>query len=80
MRKSLYDRLIELGTPGTWNHILDQIGMFTFTGLEPNQCQTLIDKFHIYLTSNGRISMPGLNTKNIEYFATSIDWVVRNIK
>ena len=21
------------GTPGTWNHVTDQIGMFTFTGL-----------------------------------------------
>lgn len=34
MRKALYDRLIELGTPGTWNHITDQIGMFSFTGLK----------------------------------------------
>ena len=42
-----------------------------------DQCKQLIDKAHIYLTSNGRISMAGLNTKTVEYVAQSIDKVVR---
>jgi aspartate aminotransferase len=33
MRKSLYEHLLRLKTPGNWNHIVDQIGMFSFTGL-----------------------------------------------
>ena len=33
MRKGLRERLEKLGTPGTWHHITDQIGMFSFTGL-----------------------------------------------
>jgi len=33
MRHALYDQLIEKKTPGKWDHILSQIGMFTFTGL-----------------------------------------------
>lgn len=33
MRQALYDELVRLGTPGTWNHIIDQIGMFSYTGL-----------------------------------------------
>lgn len=33
MRKRLFDKLQQLQTPGTWNHIVDQIGMFSFTGL-----------------------------------------------
>lgn len=33
MRKALYDELTRLETPGTWNHIVDQIGMFSYTGL-----------------------------------------------
>lgn len=33
MRSELRSRLESLGTPGTWNHITDQIGMFSFTGL-----------------------------------------------
>ena len=33
MRKMLYDKLKALGTPGTWNHIVEQTGMFSYTGL-----------------------------------------------
>lgn len=33
MRQKLKAALIELGTPGTWDHITNQIGMFSFTGL-----------------------------------------------
>lgn len=33
MRKALREKLEEMKTPGTWNHITDQIGMFSFTGL-----------------------------------------------
>ncbi|XP_024945316.1 probable aspartate aminotransferase, cytoplasmic isoform X2 [Cephus cinctus] len=33
MRTGLYDRLVKLGTPGSWEHITQQIGMFSYTGL-----------------------------------------------
>ena len=33
LRQALYQRLKALGTLGTWNHIVDQIGMVNFTGL-----------------------------------------------
>ena len=38
MRKGLRQRLETLKTPGTWNHITDQIGMFSYTGLGRNHC------------------------------------------
>jgi len=77
-RNELYALLTkELKTPGNWDHIVNQIGMFSFTGLNAAQSTTLVEKAHIYLTSNGRISMAGLNSKNIQYFAKSLDKVVR---
>ncbi|KAG0326193.1 Aspartate aminotransferase, cytoplasmic [Podila humilis] len=78
MRHALVDELVRLGTPGTWNHITDQIGMFSFTGLKKPQVTVLKEKYHVYLTDNGRISMAGLNTKNVKYFAAAVDDVVRN--
>lgn len=33
MRKSLREMLERLGTPGDWSHITQQIGMFSYTGL-----------------------------------------------
>ena len=49
----------------------------SFTGLTAPQTKILADKAHVYMTSNGRISMAGLNSGNIEYFAQSVDAVVR---
>ena len=77
MRKALRSKLEEMGTPGTWNHITDQIGMFSFTGLSEKQVLELRDVAHVYMTKNGRISMAGLNTGNVEYFAKAVDKVVR---
>jgi aspartate aminotransferase len=49
----------------------------SFTGITPDQSRLLTEKAHIYLTQNGRISMAGLNSKNIRYFAENLDKVVR---
>ena len=46
--------------------------MFSFTGLNVKQCETLINKYHIYLLKSGRISMAGINEKNVKYMANSI--------
>ncbi|KAH0583985.1 hypothetical protein H2248_009568 [Termitomyces sp. 'cryptogamus'] len=79
MRRELYRLLTEeLRTPGNWEHIVNQIGMFSFTGINEGQSRRLVEEEHIYLTGNGRISMAGLNTKNIAYFAEKLDKVVRN--
>jgi aspartate aminotransferase len=80
MRTALRNKLEELKTPGEWNHITDQIGMFSFTGLNEAQVEKLKVESHIYMTKNGRISMAGLNTKNVEYVAEQIDKVVRETK
>lgn len=80
MRTALRAKLEELKTPGTWNHITDQIGMFSFTGLSETQVAKLREVAHVYMTKNGRISMAGLNTGNVEYFAKAVDTVVRETK
>lgn len=49
----------------------------SFTGISAEQSKALTEKGHIYLTVNGRISMAGLNSHNIRYFAESLDKVVR---
>lgn len=36
MRKGLREALEKLGTPGSWEHITSQIGMFSYTGLNGN--------------------------------------------
>jgi aspartate aminotransferase len=77
MRDALRGSLEKKGTPGTWNHITDQIGMFSYTGLTTAQVARMVQEFHIYMTKDGRISVAGLNPGNVEYVAECIDKVVR---
>merc|ERR1712166_1402578 len=77
MRTTLRAELTKLSTPGDWSHITTQIGMFCFTGLDKAQCKVMVEKHHIYLLANGRISMAGVNTQNVAYIAKAIDDVVR---
>nr|CAD7434976.1 unnamed protein product [Timema monikensis] len=76
MRSGLKERLQRLGTPGTWDHITSQIGMFSYTGLSPRQVEHLVNNYHIYLLKSGRINMCGISTKNIDYVAKSINETV----
>jgi len=77
VRSQLRQKLEARGTPGTWDHITSQIGMFSFTGLSEKQVLILREKWHIYMTKNGRISMAGLNSHNLDYVAEAIDSTVR---
>lgn len=76
MRSTLRNHLVELNTPGTWDHIVSQIGMFSFTGLTPEEVAKLEKLHHIYMTSNGRMSMAGVNTHNVEYIAKAFNSVI----
>lgn len=77
MRKELRRRLEELGTPGTWEHITNQSGMFSFTGLNSEMVQRLEKVHGVYLVSSGRASVAGLNDGNVEKVANAFDEVIR---
>jgi aspartate aminotransferase len=80
MRHRLYSGLQQLGSGGQqhdWSHIKDQIGMFCFTGLQPQQVQRLTDEFHVYLTRDGRISIAGITPQNVDYLANAIHQVTK---
>lgn len=80
MRDQLKAKLQALGTAGTWDHITQQIGMFSFTGLNPKQVEYMIKEKHVYLMASGRINMCGLTSKNIDYVAQSIHDTVTNVQ
>lgn len=72
IRARLRKRIEDLDTPGDWSHITSQIGMFSYTGLTEEMCLFLQKKKHIYLMKSGRISLCGVNSRNIDYLANAI--------
>lgn len=72
VRGLLKAELERIGAPGDWSHVERQIGMFSFTGLSSQQVQALRERHHVYMLSNGRMSLSGLNEGNVAYVATAI--------
>lgn len=79
MRHGLRERLEKLNTPGSWNHITDQIGMFSYTGLNPQQVAHIVEKHHVYLLKSGRINMCGLTSQNLDHVAQAIHDAVTKV-
>lgn len=79
-RELLFQKMREKGTPGNWEHIVKQHGMFTFTGLTAKQCKFILEKYHVYALSSGRINMCAITTTNVDYVAKAFDDAVRNVK
>ncbi|KAL6337554.1 hypothetical protein AAG906_037147 [Vitis piasezkii] len=77
MRSTLHESLKKLGSPLNWDHMTNQVGMFCFSGLSPDQVNRLVKEFHIYMTYDGRISMAGVTTSNVSYLANAIHEVTK---
>lgn len=77
VRSTLQNNLKKLGSARNWSHITDQIGMFCFTGMNQQQCERLTKEFSVYLTKDGRISMAGVTSKNVDYLAQAIHEVTK---
>lgn len=70
--RTLYACLKEFNVKGTWDHVIQQRGMFSYTGITAPAVSRLRTDYHIYLLDNGRISLAGLNASNIRYFASAL--------
>mmetsp|Transcript_9984 Transcript_9984/g.32554 ORF Transcript_9984/g.32554 Transcript_9984/m.32554 type:complete len:289 (+) Transcript_9984:1389-2255(+) len=78
--RSLLRTKLEERTKTPWNHVTDQIGMFSFTGLEKDHVRSLREKHHIYILDNGRVSMAGVNNHNVDKLADAIADVLQEEK
>jgi aromatic-amino-acid transaminase len=77
MRKALVDG-IHLRVPGSnFAFILEQRGMFSYSGLSRDQVLRLRSDYSIYTIETGRICVAALTTKNIGYVADAIAKVIR---
>ena len=76
MRTLLYNNLIKVNCPGDWEHLKNQKGMFSYTGLTEKHCEMLIEKHKIFLVKSGRISLSGIIPSNVEKIALAIKDVI----
>eukprot|EP01116_Phalansterium_solitarium_P000751 TRINITY_DN105_c0_g1_i1.p1 TRINITY_DN105_c0_g1~~TRINITY_DN105_c0_g1_i1.p1 ORF type:complete len:449 (+),score=169.59 TRINITY_DN105_c0_g1_i1:55-1347(+) len=79
MRSSLRSLLKEFGSKRDWSHITNQIGMFCYSGMKPEEVDALARDHHVYLTRNGRISVAGITSKNVKHLAKSMVDVTKGL-
>lgn len=72
MRKALVDKVREQRADFDFDFIVEQRGMFSYSGLTKAQVTKLREKYSIYALDSGRICVAALNTKNIDYVAKAI--------
>lgn len=72
MRKALVEKVREQRSDFDFGFIVDQRGMFSYSGLTKAQVTKLREKYSIYALDSGRICVAALNTKNIDYVAKAI--------
>ncbi|TCB67536.1 aromatic amino acid transaminase [Acinetobacter sp. ANC 4178] len=72
MRRILKDELTKALPDRDFNYLVEQKGMFSYTGLTGEQVDTLREDYAIYLVRSGRICVAGLNMNNVYIVAKAM--------
>ena len=72
IRISFYQKLISMSGSHKWDFLKNRYGMFSLLGLQLEEAEKLIVDHAVYLTSNGRVNLTGLNNQNLSYVVQSI--------
>jgi aromatic-amino-acid transaminase len=76
MRQALVDGLKAAGVKQDMSFITQQIGMFSYSGLNKDQMIRLRSEFGVYGTDTGRMCVAALNSKNIGHVCQAIAKVI----
>lgn len=77
MRRQFVEGLESYGLDKQFSFVLEQRGMFSYTGLNKSQVERLRDEYSIYMVTSGRANIAGLNNDNIAYVCKAIAEVSR---
>jgi aromatic-amino-acid transaminase len=77
MRRALAER-VQAAAPGfDFRFVLQQRGLFSYSGLSKEAVERLRKEFSIYAVDSGRICVAALNNHNVDYVADAIAGLVR---
>lgn len=72
MRLLFVETLKSHGATGDFSFISEQNGMFSFSGLDKSQVETLKTGHAVYIVGSGRISVAGMTTSNMDALCKAI--------
>ncbi|WP_280553281.1 amino acid aminotransferase [Halomonas sp. 25-S5] len=72
LRQLFLEAMSGHGLENKFRSVIEQRGMFSYTGLSPAQVRMLRDNFSVYMVNTGRVNMAGMSQDNIPYLAKAI--------
>jgi aromatic-amino-acid transaminase len=72
MRRALVDKIRAQRADFDFSYVVDQRGMFSYSGLTKDHVTRLREEYSIYALDSGRICVAALNLKNVDYVADAI--------
>jgi len=72
MRQHLHDALAARLPQREFGYLLQQRGMFSYTGLSVEQVDALREQHGVYLVRSGRMCVAGLNRFNVDAVAAAM--------
>ncbi len=76
MRQALVEKLKARAPGKDFDFVIQQRGMFSYSGLTKDQVSRLRDEFSIYAVDTGRICVAALNSRNIDQVVDAIGKVL----
>jgi aspartate/tyrosine/aromatic aminotransferase len=72
MRTLFVDTLKAKGAQQDFSFLTTQYGMFSFSGLNPEQVKILREKHSIYIVGSGRINVAGMTKANMDALCSAV--------
>lgn len=72
LRGKLVEALKASGAKRDFGFMLKQKGMFSYTGLSPEEVDQLTQKHGVYMVRSGRINVAGITSKNLPQLVAAI--------
>ena len=72
MRQLFVDTLKAKGVQQDFSFLTHQYGMFSFSGLNPEQVKRLKEKYSIYIVGSGRINVAGMTKANMDPLCAAV--------
>lgn len=76
MRRQLVDKIRAIRADFDFSFVVDQRGMFSYSGLTAPQVHRLREQYSVYAIDSGRICVAALNSRNVDYVARAIGTVL----
>jgi aromatic-amino-acid transaminase len=76
MRRQLVEKVRAARSDFNFSFVVRQRGLFSYSGLSREQVKRLREQYSLYAIDSGRICVPALNSRNVDYVARAIASVI----